>query len=104
MQYAESPTENQMHRMLSSLYARYLPAIAAAVLMLAPASVGSSAVIYGYDPVGRLATAKYDDGTCVVYAYDANGNRTSAVTTRGGTPELAEWGSGVWGCLAWSPA
>jgi YD repeat-containing protein len=78
-------------------------AIAAVALALAPVSVGSSAVIYGYDPVGRLATARYDDGTCMIYTYDANGNRTSAVATNAGTPELAEWGSGAWGCFDWTP-
>jgi hypothetical protein len=76
---------------------------------------------YGYDSVGRLSSALYDNGLCGFYAYDANGNRTlqeyvalvqsppvwgSSVwgsfnwTT---TPQVAVWGSGRWGCFKWTP-
>jgi len=33
-------------------------------------------VTYTYDPLGRLDTVTYSDGTVVDYDYDANGNRT----------------------------
>ncbi len=57
---------------------------------------------YTYDQLGRLTTALYDNGTCVAYAYDANGNRTSQNTTNSGTPESPNWGAGVWGCHDWT--
>lgn len=33
-------------------------------------------IAYTYDPLGRLDTVTYSDGTVVDYDYDANGNRT----------------------------
>jgi YD repeat-containing protein len=62
-----------------------------------------ASAIYTYDQVGRLTTALYDNGVCVAYAYDANGNRTSQINTLGGTPASPIWGSGVWGCFSWTP-
>ena len=60
----------------------------------------SASTLFSYDPVGRVATAVYDNGTCVAYSYDAAGNRTAqsnpATTT-------TTWGSGVWGCFNWTP-
>jgi len=69
--------------------------------ILSPKSIGAS-VSYGYDPVGRVATALYDNGLCTVYAYDPNGNRTAQTTTSGGAPVTPTWGTGVWGCAVWS--
>jgi YD repeat-containing protein len=57
---------------------------------------------YTYDQLGRLITALYDNGTCVAYAYDANGNRTSQVITISGGPETPVWGTGIWGCFVWT--
>lgn len=72
--------------------------------MTIPGSALGSAVAYGYDQVGRLVTAHYDNDTCVLYAYDANGNRTSqAVTTSGGAPQTPTWGTGTFGCFSWTP-
>lgn len=69
-----------------------------------PAKMGNSAsATYTYDPVGRVATALYDNGLCVAYTYDANGNRTSINSASTGAPVTATWGSGVWGCINWTP-
>jgi YD repeat-containing protein len=68
-----------------------------------PSSFGASAD-YHYDRDGRIRTALYSNGVCVVYDYDANGNRTSQTISQAGTPELSQWGSGAWGCFKWSPA
>jgi YD repeat-containing protein len=60
-----------------------------------------AAVSYTYDLLGRVRTAVYDNGACVAYAYDADGNRTSQTNTNGGAPISSVWGSGVWGCFPW---
>lgn len=63
-----------------------------------------ASVDYGYDKVGRLTTAHYDNGTCVLYAYDANGNRTSQSITSSGAPSgTPTWGTGTFGCFSWTP-
>jgi len=62
---------------------------------LARAANGS--VAYTYDALGRITTASYDTGVCILYTYDANGTRLSEtinVTTAGAT--------GVWGCFNWN--
>lgn len=82
--------------------------------------VEAASVAYGYDPLGRLATALYDDGLCIIYVYDANGNRTSWTNAAppsspplwgsqnwggfnwGNAPQLPVWGTGVWGCFTWT--
>jgi YD repeat-containing protein len=75
--------------------------IATLIGCLLPCGVIASA-LYTYDAVGRVTSALYDNGTCVAYLYDANGNRTSQNTTLSGTPVSPVWGSGVWGCFAWT--
>jgi hypothetical protein len=35
------------------------------------------AITYEYDALGRVKKVTYDDGSYVVYAYDAAGNRTA---------------------------
>lgn len=80
-------------------------ATAAALLLLSvlvPHPTDAS-VSYTYDRVGRLTTAVYDNGICVAYAYDAAGNRTSQINTLAGTPVTPTWGTGTWGCFAWTP-
>ena len=64
-------------------------------------AVGS--VVYTYDPLGRVTTGLYDNGLCIAYAYDANGNRTAQTNTISSAPESPTWGSGVWGCFSWTP-
>jgi YD repeat-containing protein len=70
--------------------------------LFAVASADAS-VIYTYDRVGRLVSALYDNNTCIVYAYDTNGNRTSQTITAGGSPSTPTWGVGVYGCFRWTP-
>lgn len=69
--------------------------------LLIPNGVDASAV-YTYDQVGRLTTVVYDNGVCVSYSYDANGNRT-ALATPATSPQTAVWGSANWGCFNWTP-
>lgn len=57
-------------------------------------------VQFGYDLAGRVASALYDDGTCVTYTYDSVGNRTAQVNSS--TIGSSIWGSGAWGCSSWS--
>jgi RHS repeat-associated protein len=45
---------------------------------------------YGYDGVGRLATADLSSGVTYAYTYDTVGNCTS-VTTNGGTPQTTQY-------------
>jgi YD repeat-containing protein len=64
-------------------------------------SVGVKAsAMYSYDLSGRLTTVLYDNGLCVAYGYDANGNRTSQTNAISGGPV---WGTGSFGCFSWSP-
>lgn len=69
---------------------------------LADDATGATAS-FSYDDVGRVTSARYDNGICVVYAYDANGNRTSQTITSGGAPTTPTWGTGVYGCFLWTP-
>lgn len=78
-------------------------ATVAAVLVFLSSAPADASVVYGYDQLGLIATALYDNGVCVVYAYDQNGNRTSQTNTNGGAPGTATWGTGTWGCFSWTP-
>jgi YD repeat-containing protein len=98
-----------------------LVGLAAALLYVLVPSGADTAVIYRYDPLGRIATALYDNGLCVVYLYDANGNRTSQTIVAAPqsppqwgsvqwgafnwtvAPQWPVWGSGAWGCFNWTP-
>jgi len=70
-----------------------------ALCLLVPDASGSS-VAYTYDLNGRVATALYDNGTCMAYTYDAAGNRTAQGAAAAPSPA---WGTGLWGCFAWTP-
>lgn len=62
-----------------------------------PTDAANGSVAYTYDALGRVTTASYDTGVCIIYSYDPNGNRLSEtinVTTAGTT--------GVWGCFNWN--
>jgi uncharacterized protein RhaS with RHS repeats len=73
-----------------------LAIVAAGALAIANAANGS--VAYSYDALGRVTAASYDTGVCIIYKYDANGNRLSE------TINVAAGGSvtGVWGCFNWN--
>jgi YD repeat-containing protein len=72
--------------------------ILAVLGVLMPSETGV-ADTYSYDLVGRLTTASYDNGLCIAYGYDANGNRI----TQSNAFAPPVWGSGVWGCIRWTP-
>jgi len=75
--------------------------VLAIAAMTVPGSALGSGVVYRYDEVGRVTTALYDNGLCVAYAYDANGNRTSQ--TNSTASATAVWGTGTFGCFSWTP-
>jgi YD repeat-containing protein len=70
-------------------------AVAAGTATLAHAVNGS--VAYTYDALGRVTTASYDTGVCIVYSYDPNGNRLSETIK-----VSASGATGVWGCFNWN--
>ena len=77
--------------------ALWILACVAAASAFAPAHAANGSVAYTYDALGRVTTASYDTGVCIIYSYDPNGNRLSEtinVTTAGTT--------GVWGCFNWN--
>lgn len=69
------------------------------LLQAAPAFAANGSVAYAYDALGRISTASYDTGVCVIYNYDAAGNRT-AQTVKVGTTGA----TGYWGCFNWNAA
>lgn len=72
-------------------------------LALSGAVQADSSVTFGYDQTGRVSSAAYDNGLCVVYAYDQAGNRTAQSFVMSSTSAQQYWGSGVWGCyLKWT--
>lgn len=82
--------------------APFMTSLLVLLALLVPAPSDAS-VSYTYDLAGRVTTAVYDNGTCVAYAYDAAGNRTSQINTVSGAPVTPTWGTGTWGCFAWTP-
>lgn len=40
---------------------------------------------------------------CIVYSYEANGNRLSQAITASGGGLTPTWGTGTWGCFKWTP-
>lgn len=78
-----------------------LAAFAALCAILDPGRAAAYAY-YGYDAAGRVATALYDTEVCVVYSYDANGNRAAETSNSASPPETATWGTGSWGCFPWT--
>jgi YD repeat-containing protein len=64
------------------------------------AQAANGSVAYTYDALGRVVTASYDTGVCLIYTYDANGNRTSQAINVGSVT-TPTWGTGVWGCFIW---
>jgi YD repeat-containing protein len=67
------------------------------------AFAANGSVAYTYDPLGRVTTASYDTGVCVIYSYDANGNRTSQTVLVIGSSTTGVWGCFNWGQKNWGP-
>ena len=81
---------------------RHIAVVALAVLSLtqgASALAANGSVVYTYDALGRIATASYDTGVIIIYAYDANGNRTSQIINV--NSGVGSWGSFSWGAALW---
>lgn len=72
------------------------------MLCAGQARAATASIYYTYDPLGRVITARYDNGTCIVYAYDAAGNRTAQTNSFNAGPETPTWGTGTWGCFLWT--
>ena len=72
------------------------------ILLISYSNEVRASVTYTYDQLGRVTTALYDNGLCIAYAYDANGNRTSQTNTMSSPPESPVWGTGSWGCFHWT--
>ncbi|WP_247515343.1 RHS repeat domain-containing protein [Bradyrhizobium sp. 190] len=82
---------------LIRISATFVTGALAAVMTLTPVYAANGSVAYTYDALGRVTTASYDTGVCIIYTYDPNGNRLSEtinVTAAGAT--------GVWGCFNWN--
>jgi YD repeat-containing protein len=62
-----------------------------------------ASAMFSYDAAGRVTSALYDNGLCISYAYDANGNRTAQVNTNAAGPLTPVWGTGTFGCFNWTP-
>jgi len=58
---------------------RIIPAVA--VLLMLPAQVANSGTSYTYDALGRVISARQDDGKQTVYVYDAAGNRLQSIVS-----------------------
>lgn len=71
--------------------------LASSCCLASPAGAANGSVAYTYDALGRVTTASYDTGVCIVYTYDANGNRLSEAIN-----VAASGATGVWGCFNWN--
>lgn len=60
----------------------------------------NGSVAYTYDALGRVTTASYDTGACIIYTYDPNGNRLSEVVR----VSAGSTSTGYWGCFNWNAA
>ena len=70
---------------------RILPQVARVAILMtifftvaASPSAWADSATYTYDALGRLIQVSYDNGTVVIYSYDAAGNCTGQVVTCGG--------------------
>jgi YD repeat-containing protein len=74
-------------------------ALVGTLLATGSTDAANGSVTYSYDALGRVTAAFYDTGVCLVYAYDANGNRLSeSIVVVTGTS------TGIWGCFTWNNA
>jgi YD repeat-containing protein len=75
----------------------------AGLFMLGHAEAANGSVVYGYDALGRLISARYDTGVCIAYTYDANGNRTSEKILVVSSSSIGIWGCFNWDAATWGP-
>ena len=80
---------------------RQLAALTLAIGLLSPLAAEAN-VTYGYDALGRVVTALYDNGRCTVFTYDGAGNRTSQTTSDPPQSPLPRWGTASWNAVNWS--
>jgi hypothetical protein len=80
----------------------FLAIAVSALFLVCRAALAQASVSYTYDQLGRVTTALYDNGLCVAYGYDANGNRTAQSNTISSPAETPMWGTGTWGCFPWT--
>ena len=73
-----------------------------ALLLAVPAHASTTSTAYTYDGRGRLVTALYGNGLCIVYVYDAAGN-VEERRIQTGSVTGAQWGIIPYGCFRWSP-
>src|SRR5712671_6978581 len=68
---------------ISHRYKWLIPCVIVAAVALVGALMhdavlaANGSVAYTYDALGRVTTASYDTGVCIIYSYDPNGNRLS---------------------------
>jgi len=67
-------------------------------------SSASASDHYGYDLLGQIATVRYENGLCVIYTYDKNGNIVRQIGNAAPTETAVLWGSDTWPDFAWSSA
>jgi YD repeat-containing protein len=80
----------------------HVTAIGAAATATGSVANAQTVIRYTYDRAGRVTTALYDNGTCAIYTYDANGNRTAKIVLAAGSQNTSTWGTGQFGCFTWS--
>lgn len=88
-----------IYRRLNRAAAIGLPVLLMSLSTPSAPHAANGSVTYSYDALGRLLTANYDTGVCIVYSYDANGNRTSQQIL-----VVSGSSTGVWGCFNWNGA
>ena len=65
------------------------------------AFAANGSVVYSYDALGRISNASYDTGVCIIYNYDAAGNRTAQTVRVSGSGATGYWGCFIWNSALW---
>jgi hypothetical protein len=82
------------------------PTARAIVILVVMASVPSNAEHTAdstHNHAGKADPIGGSRDPCIVYVYDSNGNRLFQTITVSGGVMSPTWGTGVWGCFAWTP-